>query len=91
MNQMNSMRPTACDQYSRRSLAEAHGTAGTTPLFSSHFTLSIMKFSRDHANSRSPQNSRSAPHPLERVDNELTRLTFCKVYHVWAIAPNPIP
>jgi hypothetical protein len=49
-----------------------------------------MKISLDHANSRSLQIFRSAPHPLERVDNELTRLTFCKVYHVWAITPNPI-
>jgi hypothetical protein len=69
------MRPTACDQYSRRSLAEAYST-GTTPLFSSLFTLSIMKISLDHANSRSLQDSRSAPYPLKRVDNELTRLTF---------------
>jgi hypothetical protein len=50
-----------------------------------------MKISLDHANSRSLQNSRSAPHPLERVDNELMRLTFCKVYHVWTVTPNPIP
>jgi hypothetical protein len=92
MNQMNSMRPTAVTSTAGErwlkhiALAPWHDSF---VLFS--FTLSIMKFSLDHANSRSVQNFRSAPHPLERVDNELTRLTFSKVYHVWAIAPNSIP
>jgi hypothetical protein len=74
VHEPNELYAPACDQYSRRSLAEAYST-GMTPLFSSLFTLSIMKISLDHANSRSLQDSRSAPYPLERVDYELTRLT----------------